>query len=147
MYDLNGSWENLDFCPANGYLAFTEEDNLKILSPDNAVSIVTDETAEGVVCGSPFIRTSSVSIKGLSGLRMVLALAFYRMDESMVTDYPFVDITARCAKAEPHKYPMAGMKSHEVTVGVYNLATGKNRPVENRITEGKVSDEYYLEPG
>lgn len=43
----------------------------------------------------------------------------------MVTDYPFVDITARCAKAEPHKYPMAGMKSHEVTVGVYNLATGK----------------------
>ena len=20
MYDLNGSWENLDFCPANGYL-------------------------------------------------------------------------------------------------------------------------------
>ena len=51
MYDLNGSWENFDFCPANGYLAFTEEDNLKILSPDNAVSIVTDETAEGVVCG------------------------------------------------------------------------------------------------
>ena len=47
------------------------------------------------------------------------------MDESMVTDYPFVNITTRCATAEPHKYPMAGMKSHEVTVGVYQLATGK----------------------
>lgn len=71
MYDLNGSWENFDFCPANGYLAFTEEDNLKILSPDNAVSIVTDETLKVLFAGSPFIRTSSVSIKGLFGLRMV----------------------------------------------------------------------------
>ena len=40
MYDLNGSWENFDFCPANGYLAFTEGDNLKILSSDNVVGNV-----------------------------------------------------------------------------------------------------------
>lgn len=125
MYDLNGSWENLDFCPANGYLAFTEEDNLKILSPDNAVSIVTDETAEGVVCGKSVHQNEFGIHKGTFWSPNGSALAFYRMDESMVTDYPFVDITARCAKAEPHKYPMAGMKSHEVTVGVYNLATGK----------------------
>ena len=71
MYDLNGSWENLDFCPANGYLAFTEEDNLKILSPDNAVSIVTDERAEGVVCGKSVHQNEFGIHKGLSGPRMV----------------------------------------------------------------------------
>ena len=52
-------------------------------------------------------------------------LAFYRMDQSMVTDYPQVDIFRRSASYEPDKYPMAGMTSHKVTVGVYDLTTGK----------------------
>ena len=147
MYDLNGSWENLDFCPANGYLAFTEEDNLKILSPDNAVSIVTDETAEGVVCGKSVHQNEFGIHKGTFWSPNGSALAFYRMDESMVTDYPFVDITARCAKAEPHKYPMAGMKSHEVTVGVYNLATGKTVWLKTGLPKEKYLTKYYLEPG
>ncbi|MBR1549551.1 MAG: DPP IV N-terminal domain-containing protein [Bacteroidales bacterium] len=52
-------------------------------------------------------------------------LAFYRMDQSMVVDYPLVNTKAREAEPKPIKYPMAGMKSHEVTVGVYNVATEK----------------------
>ena len=52
-------------------------------------------------------------------------LAFYRMDQSMVTDYPQVDIFPREATYEPDKYPMAGMTSHKVTVGVYDLQAGK----------------------
>ena len=52
-------------------------------------------------------------------------LAFYRMDQSMVTDYPQVDIFPRSASYEPDKYPMAGMTSHKVTVGVYDLGTQK----------------------
>jgi dipeptidyl-peptidase-4 len=50
-------------------------------------------------------------------------LAFYRMDQSMVTDYPIINWTERPAKAEIIKYPMAGDKSHHVTVGVYNSST------------------------
>jgi dipeptidyl-peptidase-4 len=46
-------------------------------------------------------------------------LAFYRMDESMVGDYPLVDISDREARLKSIKYPMAGMKSHEVTVGIH----------------------------
>lgn len=53
------------------------------------------------------------------------ALAFYRMDESMVTDYPLVEAQGRIATIKNIKYPMAGMKSHEVTLGVYNVQTGK----------------------
>ena len=52
-------------------------------------------------------------------------LAFYRMDQSMVTDYPQVDISTRIASLVPDKYPMAGMTSHKVTVGVYNAESGQ----------------------
>ena len=52
-------------------------------------------------------------------------LAFYRMDQSMVVDYPLVNTRAREAEVMPIKYPMAGMQSHWVTVGVYEPATGK----------------------
>ena len=52
-------------------------------------------------------------------------LAFYRMDQSMVVDYPLVNTKAREAEVRNIKYPMAGMKSHEVTVGVYDVASRK----------------------
>ena len=52
-------------------------------------------------------------------------LAFYRMDQSMVKDYPLVNTKAREAEPKPIKYPMAGMKSHEVTVGVWDTKTEK----------------------
>ena len=52
-------------------------------------------------------------------------LAFYRMDQSMVEDYPIVNTKAREAEVRNIKYPMAGMKSHEVTVGVWDSASQK----------------------
>ena len=52
-------------------------------------------------------------------------LAFYRMDQSMVVDYPLVNTKTREAEPKPIKYPMAGMKSHEVTVGVWDVAAEK----------------------
>ena len=52
-------------------------------------------------------------------------LAFYRMDQSMVVDYPLVNTKAREAEVRNIKYPMAGMKSHEVTVGVWDTKTEK----------------------
>ena len=52
-------------------------------------------------------------------------LAFYRMDQSMVVDYPLVNTKAREAEPKPIKYPMAGMQSHWVTVGVWDCASKK----------------------
>lgn len=124
-YKLDNKGANYDFCPANNYLAFTEGNNVRLLSPDNQTQIVTRETNEGIVCGQAVHQREFGIYKGLFWSPKGSALAFYRMDESMVTDYPIVNIDARCAKVEPQKYPMAGMKSHEVTVGVYNLETGE----------------------
>jgi dipeptidyl aminopeptidase/acylaminoacyl peptidase len=52
-------------------------------------------------------------------------LAFYRMDETMVQAYPLVNTDAREAEVVWTKYPMAGMTSHQVTLGIYDLATGQ----------------------
>ena len=78
-------------------------------------------------------------------------LAFYRMDQTMVTDYPLIHITERPAKEELIKYPMAGMTSHEVTVGVYNPTTGKTvflktgEPRDHYLTNISWSpDEQYI---
>lgn len=122
-YRLAEKGANFDYCPANGYIAFTEGNNLRVLSPANSTEPVTTETAEGIVCGQAVHQREFGITKGTFWSPKGSALAFYRMDESMVTTYPLVDNDARCAEYVPHKYPMAGMKSHKVTVGVYNLAT------------------------
>ena len=50
-------------------------------------------------------------------------LAFYRMDETMVQSYPLVQTDDREATVRWSKYPMAGMTSHQVTVGIFNPDT------------------------
>ncbi|MDR1335887.1 MAG: S9 family peptidase [Tannerella sp.] len=122
---LEPQWENFEFCTANGCLAFTDKNNVRILSPDSRASAVTDETEAGIVCGASVHQNEFGIRKGLFWSPQGAALAFYRMDERMVADYPLVNIHARIAKAEPFKYPMAGMKSHEVTVGVHHLSDGR----------------------
>ncbi len=66
-------------------------------------------------------------------------LAFYRMDQSMVTDYPQVDIFPRSASYEPDKYPMAGMTSHKVTVGIYDIKSDKTTYLQ----AGDPTDRYF----
>ena len=76
-------------------------------------------------------------------------LAFYRMDQSMVTDYPQVDIpeigfdhpeTQSCiATPAPDKYPMTGETSHQVTVGVFDCLTGKTIYLK----AGDLTDRYF----
>ena len=71
-------------------------------------------------------------------------LAFYRMDQSMVKDYPIVNTKAREAEVKPIKYPMAGMKSHEVTVGVWDAAAQKLVYLDTRKDTTVHEREMYL---
>ena len=76
-------------------------------------------------------------------------LAFYRMDQSMVTNYPQVNIpeigfnhpeTQSCiATPAPDKYPMTGETSHKVTVGVFDCMTGKTIYLK----AGDPTDRYF----
>lgn len=124
-YALEKGWGGYDYSKGSGFLAFTEGNNLGMISPDGAVTRITADTDKDIVNGQSVHRNEFGINKGTFWSPAGDKLAFYRMDQRMVTDYPLVNVNARCAKAEPIKYPMAGMKSHEVTVGVYEAASGK----------------------
>ena len=53
-------------------------------------------------------------------------VAFYRKDESRVTSFPLLDISTRTGSLNEIKYPMAGMDSENVQVGVFNFLTCKS---------------------
>lgn len=62
-------------------------------------------------------------------------IAFYRMDQSMVEDYPLVNTATPIATVEMMKYPMAGRTSHQVKVGIFDVVKSmqQNRPVYHYI--------------
>ena len=126
-------YANQDLHTASGNIAYTVGNNLYV----NGWR-VTDEP-EGVVCGTSVHRNEFGINKGTFWSPSGKQIAFYRMDESMVSQYPIVDITARVGEVEPVRYPMAGMTSHQVTVGIYNPATQKTL----YLNAGDPTDRYF----
>ena len=121
-YALDRSGSRWEYDEAKGNIAFTIGNNISILTANGETITVTAETDEGIVCGASVHQNEFGITKGLFWSPKGNALAFYRMDETMVTDYPIVNVNGRVATVKPIKYPMAGMTSHEVTVGVYRLS-------------------------
>ena len=124
---------NEDYCAANGKIAYTIGNNLYVNE-----QAVTDEP-EGIVCGQTVHRNEFGINKGTFWSPKGNLLAFYRMDERMVTQYPLVDITARIGEVNNVRYPMAGMTSHQVTVGIYNPMTQKSIYLD----AGDPTDRYF----
>jgi len=104
--------------------AYVLNDNIYVDVKHKAIQVTTDGSRE-LVYGKSVHREEFGIDKGLFWSPNGNALAFYRMDQSMVTDYPIVDFTEKPAKDKEIKYPFAGGKSHEVTVGVFDITTGK----------------------
>ncbi|MCC3158319.1 S9 family peptidase [Hymenobacter sp. 15J16-1T3B] len=117
--------DNVDFDPAKTRVAFTKEQNLYVSLPGQENVAVTTEANPAIVNGQAAHRSEFGITKGTFWSPKGTKLAYYRMDQTMVTDYPLVSVAPTPAQAEPIKYPMAGDKSHEVTVGVYDVASGK----------------------
>ena len=105
--------------------SYTIGDNLFVCKADGQPVRVDKDGAKDVRYGHVPHRNEFGIEQGAFWSPQGNFLAFYRMDESMVTDYPLVDAQGRIATMRRIKYPMAGMTSHEVTVGVYDVATGK----------------------
>ena len=105
--------------------AWVEDSQLFVVDGEGNKRQLTTDGSREIVYGQSVHRNEWGIEKGTFWSPDGQRLAFYRMDQSMVTDYPQVDIFPRSAAYEPDKYPMAGMTSHKVTVGVYDLKTGK----------------------
>lgn len=104
----------------------------------NDIQLTTDGSRE-IVYGQSVHRDEFGIHKGMFWAPNGQKLAFYRMDQSMVADYPQVNIFGRIAKCESDKYPMAGETSHKVTVLVYDLATKKTVTLQ----AGDPTDRYF----
>ena len=116
-----------NFNTVSRYTAFVNGDQLYIRPADfdkEDIQLSTDGSRE-IVYGRSVHRDEFGIHSGLFWSPDGMRLAFYRMDQSMVTDYPQVNLFTHIATHEPDKYPMAGQTSHEVTVGVYDVATSK----------------------
>ena len=106
-------------------VAFVKGDNLYVNNAQGALKQLTKDGSRDIVYGQSVHRDEFGIYKGTFWSNDGQKLAFYRMDQSMVANYPLVDIDTRIATETPVRYPMAGEKSHLVTVGIYDLNTDK----------------------
>ena len=113
--------ENLDFDSNRSTLAYTINNNLFIAGTFGKEQVTNDSVAH-IINGTAVHRNEFAIEKGTFWSPKGNLLAFYHMDETMVGDYPLVDYMAREAELVNIKYPMAGMTSHQVTLGIYNVA-------------------------
>ena len=125
---------NRDMNLKSGNEAYVCNNNLYVITPEGKKLQVSKDGSRNLVYGQSVHRDEFGIRKGTFWSPGGAKLAFYKMDQSMVTDYPQVDITPICAdnnkdsagvsriaKVEPDKYPMAGETSHKVYVGVYDV--------------------------
>ena len=146
LFNLQGEGPtNFDFCKENGYMAYTIGNDLYVAHEGDFSSMVNPKVTgnqqqeKDVVYGQAVHRNEFGIMKGTFWSPKGTYLAFYRMDQSMVTDYPQVNTTARIAELVPDKYPMAGMTSHKVTVGICNVKDGKTIYLQ----AGDPTDRYF----
>ncbi len=126
--------EQLEYNAKSNALAYIKDHNL-FVAKDGKTWQVSHDGSREIVYGQSVHRDEFGIRKGTFFSNDGTKLAFYRMDQSMVTDYPQVTIPETdfdnderescIASADPDKYPMAGGKSHKVTVGVVDINTGK----------------------
>ena len=136
--------ENLDMDPVQYHYAYTIDNNLYVEYGNAVVQASFTDNNKDIVYGQSVHRNEFGIEKGTFWSPKGNRLAFYRMDQSMVTDYPMVNTAARIAEAKPFKYPMAGMKSHEVTVGIFDCNTEKTLYLETRKDNSVAEREMFL---
>lgn len=136
--------------------ALLREHNIYIKTADGKELQVTRDGSADIVYGEAVHRNEYGIMEGLFWSPDRQLLAFYRMDQSMVSKYPQVNITpyaesqcypardaekagSRCAVLEPDAYPMAGEASHLVTVGIYDVKTQKTVYLQ----AGDPKDRYF----
>lgn len=147
---------DIDFNAKSKATAYSKGNDLYVETQDGVSHQVSTDGSLDIVYGKSVHRNEFGISKGTYWNPDGTLLAFYRMDQSMVSKYPQVNITpyddsqvyegkdsaslnSRCAILEPDPYPMAGETSHKVTVGIFNPATDKTI----YLNAGDPTDRYF----
>lgn len=120
--------------------AILKENNIIWNDGDGNKFKVTDFADKNIVCGQAVSRHEFGIDGGLFHSPDKAFVAFYQKDESRVTTFPLLDITSRTGSLVEIKYPMNGMPSERVSVGVYNVA--ENRTIYLAVTD--FDEERYI---
>lgn len=116
---LNENASNIKVFGDNQTFAYTVKNNLYISKNGKSVA-VTNDSNENIISGQAVHRNEFGIDTGIFPAPNSEAVAFYRMDQTMVADYPVIDWSVTPAVNHNIKYPMAGKASHEVTLEVFN---------------------------
>ncbi len=125
-FDVNAPEKgaNVESNDVSGQYAYTQDQALWIQTKDGKQTKVIQGN-DSIVYGESVHRQEFGIEKGIFWSPKGNMVAFYRMDQSMVTKYPIFDIANTPATIDYIYYPMAGSKSHHVTIGIYDVTTSK----------------------
>lgn len=120
--DVSNDATNVVVLEDKSGIAFTVKNNL-FISRNGKTEQITHDADENIVNGQAVHRNEFGIDRGIFPAPDSRKLAFYRMDQTMVADYPVIDWSVTPAVNHNVKYPMAGRKSHEVKLGIYDVNT------------------------
>lgn len=112
--------------PNKDYVVYLDKNNIKVAFADGTITQITNDE-ESILNGNSNTHRNEFGIdRGLWISPDGSKILYYKKDERMVTNYPLVNFGSRIAEEKPVKYPMAGMKSEEVSLHIYDLQSKKN---------------------
>ncbi len=118
-------WSHTQAAHSGSYLMLSDGKNMAILRPGGEPEMITSDGSLDVTYGVGVHRNEFGIEGGLFPSPDDRYVAFYRSDLSMVESYPIVRINDSIAYVDPIKYPMAGRRSEEVQVGIYDTEEGR----------------------
>ncbi|MBC7424929.1 MAG: S9 family peptidase [Bacteroidia bacterium] len=129
---------SVEYHEGSNNVAYTKDENIYVVTAGGETKQVTTDGKKGLVYGETVHRSEFGITKGLFWSNDGKKLAFYRMDESMVPDYFIYNNNTIPASSTIFKYPTAGSVSHHVTIGIYNVETGKTAYLQT----GEPAEQY-----
>jgi len=117
--EFDSSGENATISDKSFNVAYTIENNLFVAVDGETIHVNGGENKD-IIYGQVPSRNEFGINTGIYWSPDGKRVAFYRIDQSEVTDYPLVDISSRIAETSLIKYPMAGMKSQKLKLGIFD---------------------------
>ena len=140
---------------ARNRFAYTRGNNLYYTDKAGVEHAITAYQDPGIVCGTSVSRNEFGINGGIFISPDSSKIAFYRKDERAVTLFPLLDITTRTGTLREIRYPMNGMTSEQIAVGVYDIADGTTTWLDvtdfdaerylTNVTWGPASDKLYIQ--
>ncbi|MBO5499893.1 MAG: DPP IV N-terminal domain-containing protein [Bacteroidales bacterium] len=125
-YDINtGNYADFAGIRRPSIEALTKDRSLYLVYADGTEKLIAQSENKNITYGEFVSRNEFGISNGIFWSPDSTKVAFYRKDESAVTSFPLLDITTRTGSLKEIKYPMAGMDSENVQLGIYDVASGK----------------------